>query len=60
MTGENPENTKKPLTGIPHAYTLAATSEPDDMEMIIVKQFLTNLAEVALSVASRKERERID
>ena len=57
MPKENPDTSKKALTCIHPTYTLATTSEPDNMERVIVNQFLTNLAEVALSVASRKTHE---
>lgn len=40
------------LTGIPPAYTLSATNEVEDM---MINNFLNTLAEVSLSVASRKE-----
>ena len=45
-----------PLTGIPPAYTLAATQEPDtnEADRLMVKHFLDTLGEIALSIASRK------
>ena len=45
-----------PLTGIPDAYTLASPQEqePDDRDKIMVKHFLNTLAEIALSIASRR------
>ena len=60
MAKENPNNMEKLLTGIPNAYTLAANSDEDEVKSIVIRQFLDSLADVALSVASRKERERID
>jgi hypothetical protein len=62
-TGDNGENpvkndTPKPLTGIRDAYTLAATpgQNGDEVNDLIIKQFLTALAEIAHSVASRAVR----
>jgi hypothetical protein len=53
----SPDNGKKVLTSIHAAYTLSTTpegiSKSDDL---IVKNFLNTLAEVALSVAQRKQR----
>jgi hypothetical protein len=49
---ENPENDgKNLLTSRLDAYTLAATNE---VETLMVKDFLDTLAEIALAVASRK------
>ena len=47
---------KKALTCIRSAYTMAGTPEPDsnETESLIVKNFLNTLAEIALSIASRK------
>ena len=63
MARENPDKLEKLLTGIPYAYTLATNSDENDMESIVIRQFLDSLADVALSVASRNttgEGERID
>ena len=51
---ENQE--EKALTCIHPAYTLFDTPEPDsnETESLIVKNFLNTLAEIALSIASRK------
>ena len=53
----SPDNGKKVLTSIHAAYTLSTTpegiSKSDDL---MVKNFLNTLAEVALSVAQRKQR----
>ena len=48
------------LTGIRQAYTVGDTSEPEteDMNQLIVNNFINTLAEVSLSIASRKARER--
>ncbi len=44
------------LTSIRGAYTLAATPEAgNERDEVMVRHFLETLAEVALSVASRKE-----
>jgi hypothetical protein len=40
------------LTGIHFPYTMSGTNEVDE---IMIKHFLETLAEVALSIASRKE-----
>ncbi len=47
---------EKALTCIHPAYTLSDTSEPEstETESLIVKNFLNTLAEIALSIASRK------
>ena len=49
-------NRQKALTCIRSAYTMAGTPEPDlnETESLIVKNFLNTLAEIALSIASRK------
>ena len=48
------------LTGIRQAYTVGNTSEPEteDMNQLIVRIFINTLAEVSLSIASRKAREK--
>ena len=54
---DKPENyEEKALTCIHPAYTLSDTPEPDsnETESLIVKKFLNTLAEIALSIASRK------
>ena len=47
---------EKALTCIRPAYTLSDTPEPEstETESLIVKNFLNTLAEIALSIASRK------
>ena len=52
-------NDKNLLTCIRDAYTVGGPSEPESEEMnnIIVKHFINTLAEVSLSVASRKAKE---
>ena len=47
---------EKMLTCIHPAYTLFDTPEPDlnETESLIVKNFLNTLAEISLSIASRK------
>ncbi|GEM_PF-1880737 len=44
------------LTGIPIAYTLGCTNEPESEEMnkVIVKNFIETLAEISVSIAKRK------
>ncbi len=57
MDTDNPENQEeKALTCIRSAYTLFDTPEPDsnETESLMVKNFLNTLAEIALSIASRK------
>ena len=54
---DKPENyEEKALTCIHPSYTLSDTPEPDsnETESLIVKNFLNTLAEIALSIASRK------
>ena len=49
-----------PLTRIRGMYTLAATDEDETSEVdrVIVKHFLETVAEIALSIASRKQDSR--
>ncbi len=57
MARDNHENyEEKALTCIRPSYTLSDTPEPDsnETESLIVKNFLNTLAEIALSIASRK------
>ena len=46
------------LTGIPPAYTLGDNTEPESEEMnkVIVKNFIETLAEISMSIAERKLR----
>jgi hypothetical protein len=48
------------LTSIHSMYTLAATDEAEtnEVDKVIVKHFLEMVAEIALSVASRKQDRR--
>ena len=50
------DNEEKALTCIHTSYTLSDTPEhdSDETESLIVKNFLNTLAEIALSIASRK------
>ena len=62
----NQKNSRKPqktvntalkaLTSIRDAYTLAATNEGEtsEVDLLIIRHFLEVMAEVALSIASRK------
>ena len=43
-----------PLTCIRDAYTLASTQKASEVDQLIVQDFLNALAEVALTVASRR------
>ena len=47
---------EKALTCIRSSYTLSNTPEPDsnETESLILKNFVKTLAEIALSIASRK------
>ena len=45
------------LTSIRPPYTLAATPEAAEVDDLIIRHFLKTLAEVAVSVASRKSKE---
>ncbi len=52
-----PENSGKGLlTCIHNAYTVSGTN--DDVEALMVKNFLNTLAEVALAVALREVKDR--
>lgn len=52
-------NNKSLLTRIRKAYTVGDTDNPETEEMndLIVKRFINTLAEVSLSIASRKVEE---
>ena len=59
----NPEKNKpeeslnQALTSIHGAYTLSNTPNSGEVDKIIVQHFQETLAEIALSVASRKSKE---
>ena len=58
---KNPENNDNNLlTGIHHAYTVGDTNEneSDEMNELMIKHFIDTLAEVSLSIASRKVEEK--
>ena len=58
MNEEKPQDLQpNVLTCIHSTYTLAATHERNEVDDLIVKQFLATLAEIALSIASRKVAE---
>lgn len=62
MTGlekNTDNNDKNLLTRIRNAYTVGDTDDPETEEMndLIVKSFIDTLAEVSLSIASRKVEE---
>ena len=46
------------LTSIRGAYTLAATANVSEVEGLMIRHFIETLAEVALSVASRKAEQK--
>jgi hypothetical protein len=50
---EELEKSQDSLTCIPSPYTLSATNEGNEIDGLMVKEFLNTLAEVALSIASR-------
>jgi hypothetical protein len=52
----SPKDPEKALTSIRGAYTLSNTQGADEVEKVMVNQFLNTLAEVALTVASRRTR----
>ena len=56
---ERDNNDQDVLTGIGSLYTLSATDddENEELDRIIVKDFLNTLAEIALAVASRNQEE---
>jgi len=47
------------LTGIQHAYTVGDNQEPETEEMneLMIKNFLNTLADISLSIAARKGKE---
>ncbi|MFC2072028.1 hypothetical protein ACFLUU_04840 [Chloroflexota bacterium] len=53
------DNNKNLLTRIRNAYTVGDNPEPENEEMnnLMVKNFINTLAEVSLSIASRKVKE---
>ena len=57
MDRDKPENNpQKSLTCIDGAYTIAGTPESKEVNELMIKNFLNTLAEVALSIASREEK----
>ncbi|MFC1917232.1 hypothetical protein ACFLXH_01075 [Chloroflexota bacterium] len=54
---KNPEEeSENVLTGIPSSYTVSATHEDtSEIDEIMIKHFLETLADIALSIASRKD-----
>jgi hypothetical protein len=52
-SGEN--NNPELLTRIRDMYTLSTTQNAGEVDELMVKHFLNTLAEVALSVAARKD-----
>jgi len=54
---DSSENGKKVLTSIHEMYTLSTTpTELTEADKVIVRHFLNALAEIALAVASRKDK----
>ena len=53
MTQQNSEKSQESLTCIHSPYTLSATNEGREVDELAVKEFLSTLAEIALSIASR-------
>ena len=43
------------LTSIPEMYTLSPTPEDSEADRIMIQNFISTLAEIALSIASRKQ-----
>jgi hypothetical protein len=59
VSDEFPENyDENVLTGIHSPYTMSGTNNRNEVDELMVKHFLNTLAEIALSIASRKEVER--
>ena len=55
MIRDNSENyEEKALTCIHPSYTLSGTNDGNEVDEMMVKDFLNTLAEIALSIASRK------
>lgn len=56
----SPKTDENVLTGIHDAYTVSATNETENSEIdeLMIKTFLETLAEISLSIASRKEKGR--
>ena len=53
-----PDNGKKVLTSIRDLYTLSNTEECyNEVDRLIVRNFLNTLAEIAMAIASRKSKE---
>jgi len=48
-------NREKSLTCIPSSYTVSGTN--DEVEWLMIMNFLNTLAEIALSIASREVKE---
>lgn len=54
MENDNGKSASEDLTRIRDTYTLSPTLKDSELDDLIIKQFLSTLAEVALSVAMRK------
>ncbi len=54
----SPKTDENVLTGIHDAYTVSATSdtETNEVDELMIKSFLQTLADISLSIASRKEK----
>ena len=49
----SPKDPEKALTSIRDAYTLSNTQDAEEVDKLMVNQFLNALAEIALAIASR-------
>ncbi len=58
QSGILPDSQEQSLTCIPERYTVASTPEHgSEIDRLMISDFLTTLAEIAMSVASRNLRE---
>lgn len=60
MENENLPTNKNSLTGIHSKYTMPANSSEGEVEKLMINEFIKNLAEVSVAVASRNMRDDND
>lgn len=58
MKSQNFTPEENSLTGIQEKYTMPANSSEGEVDKLMIKEFIKNLAEVSIAVASRDVRER--
>ncbi|AGG08462.1 proteasome subunit alpha [Dehalococcoides sp. THU3] len=56
MENENLKQEENSLTGIQQKYTMPANSSEGEVDKLMTREFIKNLAEVSIAVASRDVR----